>query len=56
MEGEDGNKAKPSFGRRRSDIGNEHIITKKLVVVTVILVDALFLAGDALLSGPNLCP
>jgi len=35
---------------------SDNIITKKLVVVTVILVDALYLAGDALLSGQDICP
>ena len=54
--GEDRNPAEPSYGRRRTDMKADHIITKKLVVVTVILVDALYLAGDALLSGSDLCP
>lgn len=45
-----------TFGRRANDLKTEHIITKKLVVVTVILVDALYLAGDALLNGQNICP
>jgi len=45
-----------TFGRRRMDMQTDHIITKKLVVVTVILVDALYLAGDALLSGQDICP
>lgn len=44
------------FGRRATDMSAEHIITKKLVVVTVVLVDALYLAGDALLNGTNVCP
>ena len=32
------------------------MITKKLVIITVILVNAFFLAGDALLTGPTFCP
>lgn len=44
------------FGRRATDMSTEHIITKKLVVITVVLVDALYLAGDALLNGTNVCP
>jgi hypothetical protein len=38
------------FGRRRTDPAFSQIITKRLVVLTVVLVDALYLAGDALLS------
>lgn len=51
-----GNPAKTNFGRRRTDMKSDHIITKKLVVLTVILVDAMYLAGDALLTGQDLCP
>ena len=40
------------FGRRSSDLDAEVVATRKLVVATVILVDALYLAGDALLFGP----
>jgi len=52
----DGNPVVKNFGRRRTDLKADHIITKKLVVVTVILVDALYLAGDALLNGAEICP
>jgi hypothetical protein len=45
-----------TFGRRTTDLNTDHIITKKLVVVTVVLVNALFIAGDALLSGQSICP
>lgn len=37
-------------------MNSSNVITKKLVVATVVLVNALFLAGDALFFGPNVCP
>lgn len=43
------------FGRRSSDLDSEQVVTRKLVIATVVLVDALYLAGDALLFGQN-CP
>jgi hypothetical protein len=45
-----------NFGRRRTDLNSDNIITKRLVVMTVVIVDALYLVGDALLFGHNLCP
>jgi hypothetical protein len=50
------NPVRGRLGRRVTDIGSDHIITKKLVVITVILVDALYLAGDALITGQEICP
>lgn len=43
-------------GRRRDDYDPRTTITTKLVVVTVVIVDALYLAGEALLFGQNFCP
>jgi len=50
------NPVRSSFGRRRLDLDSETIATKKLVVITVVLVDALYLAGDALMTGRDICP
>jgi len=49
------NPVRSSFGRRRSDLDVDSIATKKLVVITTVLVNALYLAGDALMFGHNLC-
>lgn len=46
----------PSPGRRRSDFDPRTTITRKMIVVTVVLVDALYLAGEALLFGQDVCP
>lgn len=46
----------PTFGRRRYDPDSGSMVTKRLVVITVVLVDALYLAGDALLTNGNICP
>jgi hypothetical protein len=32
------------------------MVTKRLVIITVMLVDALYLAGDALITGGLHCP
>lgn len=48
------NPAQP-FGRRRTDLDSREVATRKLVVATVVLVDALYLAGDALLNGSFGC-
>lgn len=44
------------FGRRRSDPAFSQMVTKRLVIFTVVLVDALYLAGNAFLLGGNSCP
>lgn len=44
------------FGRRRTDPAFSQMVTKRLVIITVMLVDALYLAGDALLTGGLHCP
>jgi len=49
-------RADPSPGRRRSDHDPRTTITKRVMVITVVLVDALYLAGEAILSGQNICP
>jgi hypothetical protein len=36
------------FGRRHDDINADNLITKKLVVITVVIVDVLYLACDVL--------
>lgn len=46
----------PSPGRRRTDHDPRTTITAKLIVATVFVVDALYLAGEALLYGHNVCP
>jgi hypothetical protein len=43
------NPARSGIGRRATDIGPDRIITRKLVVVTVVLADALYFACDALI-------
>lgn len=50
------NRGDPSPGRRRSDYDPRATISRKLVIITVVVVDALYLAGDALLLGQNVCP
>jgi hypothetical protein len=42
-------------GRRRTDVDAGDLTSKKLVVFTVILVDAVYLIGDALFIGHNSC-
>lgn len=49
-------RAKYSFGRRRTDLDPRNHVPKNLVIVTVVLVNALYLAGEALLYGHNVCP
>jgi hypothetical protein len=44
------------FGRRRTDPAFSQMVTKRLVIITVMLVDALYLAGDALITGGLHCP
>lgn len=46
----------PSPGRRSGDRDPRTTITKKVIVVTVVLVDALYLAGEAILFGRDVCP
>lgn len=43
-------------GRRKHDNDPRTTISKKMVVLTVFIVDALYLAGEALLYGQNVCP
>lgn len=45
-----------SPGRRRTDQDPRTTITRKMMVFTIVLVDALYLAGDAVLFGQNVCP
>jgi hypothetical protein len=48
-------KAVPTVGRRNTDITAENLITKKLVVITVVIVDVLYLACDAAFTTLNRC-
>jgi hypothetical protein len=45
---DDRRQAVSRFGRRHDDINADNLITKKLVVVTVVIVDVLYLACDVL--------
>jgi len=45
-----------SPGRRSTDFDPRTTVTKKVIVITVVVVDALYLAGEALLYGHNVCP
>jgi hypothetical protein len=47
--------AVPGIGRRHNDIKSENLITKKLVVITVVIVDVLYLACDAAFTTLNRC-
>jgi hypothetical protein len=44
------------FGRRHTDILADKLITKKLVVVAVVVVEVLCLAGDTLFLRGTSCP
>jgi hypothetical protein len=44
-----------NYGRRESDIDPGRTATNKFVVLTVVIVDALYLAGDAILFGSRYC-
>lgn len=46
---------KAPFGRRESDLDAQDRVTRKLVILTVVLVDALYLAGDTVLFGHDKC-
>lgn len=50
-----GQMAYEGFGRRKSDLSAENIVTKKLVVISVILVEILALCGDILIRGYSTC-
>lgn len=41
----------PSPGRRRTDYDPRTVLNKKLLVIVVFLIDALYLAGEGLLHG-----
>lgn len=43
-------------GRRRTDMPIRNYVDRKLLVVTVVVVNALYLAGDALLFKGSICP
>lgn len=45
----------PSPGRRSTDYDTRTTLTKKVIVVTVVVVDALYLVGEALLFGQSNC-
>lgn len=49
------NRGSPSPGRRRSDHDPRATISRKLVVVTVVLANALYLAGEVLIFGEAVC-
>jgi len=42
-------------GRRRTDLPFRSTVDRKLLVVTVVLVNALYLAGDTLLLKSGIC-
>jgi len=44
-----------SLGRRTSDYGPANLITRKLVVLTVLIINVLCFAGDALFVGAQSC-
>lgn len=46
----------PAPGRRSTDWDPRTTITRKMVVITIILVDAFYLAGETLIYGNNVCP
>jgi hypothetical protein len=46
----------PSPGRRRTDYDPRATISRKLVVLTVVIANALYLAGEALLFSGTVCP
>jgi hypothetical protein len=43
-------------GRRVTDYDARTTLTKRVIVVIVVVVDALYLAGEALLAGQSYCP
>lgn len=42
-------------GRRKTDYDARTTVSKKLLVITVFLVDLLYLVGDAFLTGNSIC-
>jgi len=46
----------PSPGRRRTDYDPRTTISKKLLVATVFVINALYLAGEAVVFGHSVCP
>lgn len=49
-------RASPNTGRRSSDYDPRTTLTRKVVVFTVVVVQAVYLAGEATIFGPNYCP
>jgi hypothetical protein len=45
-----------SLGRRSGDYDDRTTITKRLLVVVVAIVNALYLVAEAIITGQNLCP
>jgi hypothetical protein len=45
-----------SPGRRRTDLPFRDVASKRLLVFTVVVVNAIYLAGDAILRGQSICP
>lgn len=43
------------LGRRHDDINADNLITKKLVIITVVIVDVLYLACDAAFAVITRC-
>jgi hypothetical protein len=43
------------FGRRSTDLNPKTTVSQKALVITVLLADALYLAGEALLASGNFC-
>jgi hypothetical protein len=42
-------------GRRQSDFDPRVTISRKAVVITVVIIESLYLAGQIILLGPNSC-
>jgi hypothetical protein len=49
-------RGRPTPGRRRTDYDPRATISRKLVVLTVVIANALYLAGEALLFSGTVCP
>lgn len=45
-----------SLGRRSGDFDDRTTLTKRVLVIVVVVVDALYLVGEAIITGQNLCP
>jgi len=45
-----------SLGRRSVDYDDRTNLNKRILVTVVVVVDALYLVGEAIITGQNLCP